>query len=320
MERRVSSIVVILFCALLFGGVAQANDANNWGYLKIDVRLEGKELNRTLEVVKDDLWYPEATDGIDAGYDFEQISFDPDKSGGYILVSNTKLSQEVSANSSRTGKHVKGFYNGTITPGSEPNIVVELSWLWADPDVGRFGDMPLISTKEDANGNNIENDGYRGDIRAEMDYSGPDFASIDFGKLAEGTYEPNTPFLHLRVDFKKLIADLDNKNPYSVNLKDYVIMSKHWLEEGRCLADIYGPNGVPDRIVDYYDIAKMAEQWLQSSLLDSMGCHCESAEGGYASRDTKCEIRGTNNYGARKVSDSWEGTSQPSTLQPKRIP
>ena len=184
-EKRVSSIVMSLFCSLLFGGVAQANDANNWGYLKIDVRLEGKALNTSMAIVKNDLYKPGASDGIDS-WDTEQTLFLQDRSGAFSDVENKKLTQDVRANSSRTAAHNKGYYKGTITPGSEPNITVELSWLYADPTVGRFGDMPLTSTKEDANGNNIENDGYRGNIRAEMAYSGPDFASINFGKLPAG--------------------------------------------------------------------------------------------------------------------------------------
>ena len=253
----------VLAIPFFLAGEAKANGDPNWGYLQIDVRLEGKNLNNSVYIVKDDLYYPGATDGLDPGYDTEQTLFLSNMSGAYVLIEGKKLNQEVSANSSRTGKHVKGFHNGEIPLGQEPNITVELSWLDPEPDEGRFGDMPLIATKETADGNNIENGGYRGDIRAEMDYSGPDFASIPFGKLPAGTYTPDTPFLHLRVDFEKLIANLNSTdNPSSVNLKDYVIGAKYWMQGGPCIADISGPDGVPDFIVDMYDIAKIAEQWL----------------------------------------------------------
>lgn len=255
-------IAYLVLDSLGGGGVVLADDANNWGCLQIDVRLEGKGLNNSAYIVKHDLYYPGATDGLDSGYDTEQTLFFQNMSGGFVYLENKKLNQEISANSSRTAKHVKGYYKGKIKAGSEPNIIVELTWLYAEPNVGRFGDMPLIATKETPDGNNIENGGYRGDIRAEMDYSGPDFASIPFGKLPAGSYTPDTPFLHLRIDFEKLIADLDNKNPSTVNFKDYVIGTKYYGEEGRYLADISGPDGVPDFIVDIYDIAKIAEQWL----------------------------------------------------------
>jgi len=262
-EKRISSIVVILFCTLLFGGVAKANDdANNWGCLNIVVKLEGKDISYSLGIVKHDLFYPGATDGID-DHDTIGTLFHSGMSGAFVDIEGNKVVTEYSANSSRTAKHVKGFYNGTIASENEPNIIVELSWLWAEPDVGRFGDMPLIATKEDSNGNNIENDGYRGDIRAEMAYSGPDFASIDFGKLPAETYTPDTPFLHLRIDFEKPLADLNNDNV--VNLKDYAVLAKRWREEGKCIADITGPDGVPDMVVDYYDLAIIAKDWLEGS-------------------------------------------------------
>ena len=258
---KISFVLSVLLVASFFGGgVAQANDANNWGYLKIDVRLEGKQLNNSCGIVKDDLYYPNASDGLDQ-YDNETILFDPDESGGFVDIENKKITSEFSQNSSRTAKHVKGFYNGTIASGSEPNIIVELSWEYAEPTEGRFGDMPLIATKETPDGNNIEEGGYRGDIRAEMDYSGPDFASIDFGELPAGTYTPDTPFLHLRVDFDKPLGDLDNDNV--VNLKDYAIIAKRWREEERSIADISGPNDVPDRTVDYYDLGELVGSWLE---------------------------------------------------------
>lgn len=255
--------LAVLAVAELLGREAKAdvNDANNWGYLKIDVRLEGKQLNHSLGITKDDEFYPGALDGID-GYDIEQVLFWQNRSGAFSDVENKKLMDDFRSNSSRTSAHVKGFYKGNIKAGSEPNIIVELSWLWAEPTVGRFGDMPLIATKEDADGNNIENNGYRGDIRAEMDYSGPDFASIDFGKIPAGNYTENGPyFLHLRVDFEKLIADLNGDN--IVNFKDYAIAAKYYNQEGKCIADITGPDGIPDMIVDYLDLSEIAGNWLK---------------------------------------------------------
>ncbi len=261
-------LLVVLVGGLCGGGEAGANDANNWGCLQIDVRFEGKQLNNSAYIVKHDLYYPGATDGIDppqgsTQYDTELLLFKQNRSGGFVDVENKKLDQEVSANSSRTGKHVKGFYKGNIQAGSEPNIIVELSWLWAEPYIGKFGDMPLILTKEDSEGNNIDANGYRGDIRAEMDFSGvPDFASIPLGKAPAGTYTENGPyFLHLRVDFDKPLGDLDND--YVVNFKDYAILAERWREEERSIADISGANDIPDNVVDYFDLREVASGWLE---------------------------------------------------------
>ena len=241
--------------------VAKADESANWGYLKIDIRLEGKQLNSSMAIVKDDLYKPDANDFIDS-WDTEQTLFDSNKSGGYVLVSNKKLSQEVSANSSRTGKHIKGYFKGTIAEGSEPNMVAELTWLYAEPTEGRFGDMSLILTKEDSDSNNIVVDGYRGDLRAEMANSGvTDFASIPLGKAPVGTYTENAPYvMQLRLDFEKLIADLDKNN--KVDFKDYAILVNQFGKAGPNLADITGLDGIPDGVVDYYDLKEFFNQWL----------------------------------------------------------
>ncbi len=261
-SRRIIFVILVLLCVILFGGVIRADDAANWGLLQIDIKLDGKQLNRSMGIIKDDLFHPGNTDGF-GGDDTEEALFMSDRSGGFVDVEGHKVVSEFSANSSRTGKHIKGFYTGTITPGNEPNIVAELTWLYAEPTEGRFGDMSLILTKEDSDANNIDVGGYRGDLRAEMANSGtPDFASIPLGKAPAGTYDENGPyFVQLRLDFEKLIADLDNDN--EVNLKDFSIVAKYWGYEGACLADITGIDGIPDMTVDEYDLEKFAVHWLQ---------------------------------------------------------
>ena len=94
-------------------------------------------MSYSLDMVKHDLHYPGASDGLDQ-YDTEGTFFDPGLPATFVDIEGKKIVGECSPNSSRTAKHVKGIYNGTITPGSEPNIIVELSWLWAEPNVGRF--------------------------------------------------------------------------------------------------------------------------------------------------------------------------------------
>jgi hypothetical protein len=35
-------------------------------------------------------------------------------------------------------------------------------------------------------------------------------------------------------------------------------MANYWGKEGRSIADISGPDGIPDLIVDVYDLAKLS--------------------------------------------------------------
>ncbi len=136
-QKTILLILVALVAPFVLVGEAQANDANNWGVLQVDIKLEGKQLNRSMGIVKWDFYYPGNTDGF-GGNDIEEAIFLPDMSGGFADIEGHKVTSEYSANSSRTAKHVKGYFKGTIAPGSEPNIVAELTWLFAESTVGRF--------------------------------------------------------------------------------------------------------------------------------------------------------------------------------------
>jgi hypothetical protein len=257
---KISLFALVLLSATFFGGAkAKANGDPNWGYLTFRTKLSstGDQTNRALTVVKDDELYSGATDGFDLGIDIEESVYLPGLPGNVSDVDGRNCYWDVTQNSSRTARRIKGFYNGTIEPGSEPNIIVEFSWDY--PGEGEFGTIPLSVTQEDSDGNNIEN-GYRGDARAEIDY-GSGVASINFGKLPAGSYTENTPFLHLRIDFEKLLADLNNDN--EVNLKDYAIAANYWKKEGMHISDISGPNDVPDKKVDYWDLSAFCGDYLK---------------------------------------------------------
>ena len=62
------------------------------------------------------------------------------------------------------------------------------------------------------------------------------------------------------MDFEKLIADLDGDN--TVNFKDFAIMANCWGDEDRRIADVSGPNGIPDCKVAYHDSAIVSRDWL----------------------------------------------------------
>jgi len=140
-------------------------------------------------------------------------------------------------------------YKGKITQGNEPNNWLEFEFPWGEGY--KFGNRPMTLQQEDANGVNLSN-GLRCDVRAGE--------RIDLGKLPAGDYNPNTPYIHLRLDFDKLLADLDGRG--IVNLKDYAILAKYWGKEGRCIADISGPNGLPDRAVNVWDLMAFTEEYL----------------------------------------------------------
>jgi len=260
MKGKKSSYVVVGTIALvkLLSGGADAKAEPNDGLMVLESFVYHHPSNN--ECIVEHLPpnnYPGVSEGWD-GYDQSANECEPNKSSTHSLIGGGRAWTNAQPTDCNNFK-IEVIYNGTITEGNEPNIVLEFSLPYPNYI---FGNRSMILMQQDANGVDIET-GYRGDARAEINYGGG-LASINFGKLPAGTYTPGTPFLHLRLDFDKLIADLDGKD--IVNLKDYAILTKYWNHEGRCIADMYGPNGVPDLIVDNYDLAKMAEQWLHSSL------------------------------------------------------
>lgn len=247
---------MILFFVLLSGGV-DAKAEPNEGLMILESFVNHSPSNNEciVELLSPNNW-PGVSEGWD-GYDISANECEPNRSSTHSLIGGGRAwtnAKPIDCNNFR----IEVIYNGTITEGNEPNIVLEFSLPYPSYI---FGNRSMILTQEDANGVNIET-GYRGDARAEIDYGGG-LASIDFGKLPAGTYTPDTPFLHLRLDFDKPLGDLNNDN--EVNLKDYAVFANRWREEGRCIADISGPNNVPDMVVDYYDLAIIAKDWLEGS-------------------------------------------------------
>lgn len=60
----------------------------------------------------------------------------------------------------------------------------------------------------------------------------------------------------------RLLADLDDSN--EVNFEDFAIFAEDWQKgPGQYVADICGPNGIPDGYVDNYDLAAFCEDWLK---------------------------------------------------------
>ncbi len=261
---------------LLFGGAdVNANDPNS-GVIDLDALLNSTNGVDTARGVH----YP--------GYNDIFVPGEDHRSTPLYLEGDHNLSLKVDgvdtcydAKSVNTNMpfNMAVYYNGAIAEGEEPNLVLEFSFPYYS-DYYIFGNRDMIFQQEDSDGIPNTNGGFRGDARALEAYGGG-LGKIDFGKVPAGTYEPNTPILNLRLDFDKLLADLNNDNV--VNLKDYAVMADYWMHEGRCIADISGPdgipdiNGIPDMIVDTYDLAVLMNQWLYTVEDSDLIAKIESA-------------------------------------------
>ena len=254
--KRWNIIFIALLSTTIFGG-ADAKAEPNEGCVDLEGFVGPGSSENVLQL---NHFYEQICPGISNGWDVWDSPANiahQGRSTAHTDVDGTAAWSEYKPADTNHPFRIKVVYNGTVIEGSEPNTWLEISFPFAPDYI--FGDRSMILQQVDSNGVDKPN-GYRGDARAEIDYGGG-LASIPFGKLPAGTYAPDTPFLHLRLDFDKLLADLNNDGV--VDFKDYAIAANYWKKEGMHISDISGPNDVPDLIVDNYDLARMASDWLK---------------------------------------------------------
>jgi len=98
------------------------------------------------------------------------------------------------------------------------------------------------------------------DIRKAITQNGGEVPLID---IPAGTYSNSSPYGYgILTIGTRLLADLDDSN--EVNFEDFAIFAEDWQKgPGQYVADICGPNGIPDGYVDNYDLAAFCEDWLK---------------------------------------------------------
>jgi len=80
----------------------------------------------------------------------------------------------------------------------------------------------------------------------------------------DGIYGSEVPYMYTQVRFNTFPGDfnLDGK----VNLEDFSYLGKDWMTtDVNSIADISGPNGLPDKNVDIHDLSLFARDWLKDS-------------------------------------------------------
>ena len=62
----------------------------------------------------------------------------------------------------------------------------------------------------------------------------------------------------------RLLADIKNEEDGLVNLDDFAVLANEWgKSDVNSIADISGPNGIPDKNVDFYDLDAFAADYLK---------------------------------------------------------
>lgn len=137
------------------------------------------------------------------------------------------------------------YYNGEII--NEPNNWLELSMPY---EGYTFGNNPLTIT--DSN--------LVYDVKDLIDRDPNGIARIPYGKIENGTYSWDAPYGLCTINTTLFPGDFDWD--YYVDEYDLGYLADNWLMKGPDMgADICGPDGKPDGIVNFIDFAKFSSNY-----------------------------------------------------------
>lgn len=244
MKDKKIFIVSALLCVFLFGGAAKAEE----GFLQVFNKLNGSE--PSLTVVRADQYYPNATDGFDSGLDAETLSVPVGAADITSLIDNPTQMDLVSdyrLEASILPYDIRLFFNGT--PGNPTNNL-EFKFPYAGVE---FGDEEITFSSDRLPYGPVV------DVREAIAKNSGGVPLMD----APGTYTVMTPYGVGTLEIgTRLLADLDDSN--EVNFEDFAIFTEDYQKgSGQYVADISGPNGIPDGYIDNYDLAAFYEDWLK---------------------------------------------------------
>lgn len=248
--------VVLIIILITIGMVVEAGE--EWGYLDIYNRVESLQVNHDIELVKDDEYLPNASDGLDQ-YDIEQVLWMPsDVSGIHSIVENKGLYWDVRPNQSTTPYDISlVIHNSFLSEEKSNYLEVEFRQFEGEP-YADFGGKPILFQQTSSTNPSAFYPVY--DLRKAMAQNS---GVVPLENVAAGSYNKNNPYgsgiLTMGVRF---LADLNDSN--DVNLEDFAIFKVDWKQSGSGLvSDICGVNGIPDGTVDMFDLICFLEEWLK---------------------------------------------------------
>ncbi len=240
---------------------SNVNALDNPGLLNLENHLNNS--SRSVNIERDDVFYPGAQDGSGDGYDTVAQNKPEGTAQCYSDAENintgeiSHLWSDVRPNDSNAPYDIKFSYQGTLNESKENKVKFDMPW-----DGFKFGSKPIIfqqtSSKNDPTGENEFYPVY--DVRKVIENGG----EIVLKDVPAGTYDQWTPYASGRLDIgSRRLSDLNDDG--IVNFKDYQIMGDEFGKTGEYISDIAGPNGVPDGTVDYKDLKTFTDEWLKET-------------------------------------------------------
>ena len=231
---------------------------NSWGYLKVINNLNSR--SRYVNVVRDDEFYPGATDGYNNSLDIDRGSQSPGYPDAFSVIPGYELWSDYRLNDSNAPYNVNLAFIGNLSS-------TQLNWLEfefyeVDGNDGKFGKKQIVF------GSKRIPYGPAADIKRGLKHSpDPNKLRLDLIDVPAGTpgvYDPNAT-----LDIgTRLLADLNGDK--IVNFLDYALFARDWRNNSKekSIGNISGPNGIPDgndggkAIINEIDLGAFAEQWL----------------------------------------------------------
>lgn len=245
--KTINLVALVLLSAIIFSGIdAKAEEGN----LFVDNRIDSKQSAGELNIGHSN--YPGVTDGYD-GFDTELPPIPLNNSVVASFLDSLNLNRDLRTISNKDNFDLRLIYDGTLTEDKQNH----LEFSFPDPDYS-FGDKPILFQQTDSTNPNAFYPVY--DVRKVIEAG----VTIQLEDVAAGTYNQWIPYGSGRLDIgTRYLADLDDNG--TVDLYDLTPMGNDWGKTGvDSIADISGPNGLPDKNVDMWDLKAHANDYLKS--------------------------------------------------------
>ncbi len=142
---------------------------------------------------------------------------------------------------------IRLIYNGTITENKTSRLQFSFPY---DPDY-MFGDKEITFSSARLPYGSVV------DIRKVIDQNGGVLSLVDAPAGTSGEY--GTGILTIGT---RLLADLSDNG--EIDLLDFSLLAQDWQKpQGQYVGDITGEYGIPDGVVDIYDLVEFCSQWLE---------------------------------------------------------
>lgn len=235
--------------------------AENPGCMIVTNRLNSHQ--RNVNLIRDDVNFSGAEDGYE-GHDSIANSQPFDYPNFYSDIETHLLWDDFRQEDSNKPYDLDMGFEGTLAENQSNWL--EFSFPYEEnPFTGEgpydFGGKPILFQQTNSTNPNAFYPVY--DVRRAIE-NGEGVGIIALENVAAGDYTQFDPYASGRLDIgTRLLADLDDNG--TVDLYDFAPIGNDWGQTNvNSIADISGPDGLPDRNVDMWDLKAYAEDYLMS--------------------------------------------------------